>query len=143
MKRCGATRRIMPTTPFEIDMELLANVPLLEGLQPEDYTQLAPFLETRVYEQGDTLFLKGDPGGALIIILDGEVELFIFDESGSHIVLSVVGSGGFFGEVTLFDRGQRSTNARATKHTRAVILRQEVMITYLRKYPDSAIHIIN
>ncbi len=128
---------------FEIDLTLLSSVPLLEGLQPEDYKQLVPFLEPRIYELGDTLFIKGDPGGALIVVLDGEVELFIYDETGSHIVLSVVGSGGFFGEVTLFDGGPRTTNARATKHTRAIVLRQEVMIGFLRKYPDAAIHIIS
>ena len=128
---------------FDVDINVLAHVPLLEGLQPEEFRQLSQYWETRVYELGDTLFIRGDPGGELIIVLDGEIELFIYDEGNAHVVLNVVKSGGFFGEVTLFDRGARSTNARAIKTTQTIVLRQEVMIAFLRKHPDSAIHIIN
>jgi CRP/FNR family cyclic AMP-dependent transcriptional regulator len=127
----------------ELDYALLAQVPLLEGLQMDDFSQLAPFLEARIYEPGDTLFLKGDPGGALIIVLDGEVDLFVYDDSNKRVVLSSVPAGGFFGEVTLFDQSARTTNAMATRHTRIIVLRQEVMISFLRKHPDSTIHIIN
>ncbi|MHB8624866.1 MAG: cyclic nucleotide-binding domain-containing protein [Aggregatilineales bacterium] len=127
----------------DLDFALLAQVPLLEGLQMDDFGELAPFLEARIYEPGDTLFLKGDPGGALIIVLDGEVELFVYDGNNKRFVLSAVTVGGFFGEVTLFDQSTRSTNAMATQHTRVVVLRQEVMTSFLRKHPESSIHIIN
>ena len=126
----------------ELNYALLAQVPLLEGLQMDDFTELAPSLEAQVFEPGDTLFLQGDPGGALVIVLDGEVELFVYDDTNKRVVLSVVKAGGFFGEMTLFDQSTRSTNARSTQHTRIVVLRQEVMTSFLRKHPESAIHII-
>jgi len=64
---------------------------------------LAPNIETRNYEKGETLFLKGDKGGALLIVVSGTVELFVYDENRTRIVLSQVKEGGFFGEVSLFD----------------------------------------
>jgi CRP-like cAMP-binding protein len=126
-----------------IEFGFLANVPLLAGLTPEDFSQLVEFTETRRYESGETLFLKGDPGGVLIVVIEGEVELFIYDDNNRRLVLSQVGSGGFFGEITLFDSSPRTTNALATKPTRIMLLRREVMVTFLQKYPDASIHIIN
>ncbi len=121
----------------------LATVPLLEGLQPDDLNALAPNFESQTYEKGDTLFLKGDPGGALLIVLSGKVELFVYDENQNRILLSQVTQGGFFGEITLFDSSERTANAIATETTHVLLLRQKVMVDFLVKHPDAAIHILN
>ncbi len=126
-----------------IEFSQLAHVPLLEGLQPDDFTELQPFIQTRVYGTGETVFLEGDKGGALMIVISGEVEIFILNDSNARIVLSHVTKGGFFGEVTLFDNGTRSTNARATQPTQIIILTQDVMVGFLQRHPDTAIQIIN
>ena len=128
---------------FTLSPTMLATVPLLEGLSPEDLVALSPSLEKRTYDAGETLFLKGDPGGALLIVVTGSVELFIFDEHESRILLSPVKAGGFFGEVSLFDGGERTANAIATETTQVVILRQDVMVAFLYKNPKAAIHVIN
>ena len=126
-----------------INQSTLASVPLLEGLAPDDLKVLTPQIDTRIYDKGDTLFLQGDPGGALLIVVSGAVELFIYDENKNRVVLSVVKTGGFFGEVSLFDNSVRTANAIATELTEVWILRQEVMVNFLRRQPDAAIHIIN
>ena len=128
---------------FTLSHATLATVPLLEGLSPEDLVALAPDLEQRTFDAGETLFLLGDPGGALLIVVSGSVELFIFDENQSRILLSQVKTGGFFGEVSLFDNGLRTANAIATETTQVVILRQAVMVEFLYKNPKTAIHVIN
>src|SRR5579872_6025311 len=87
-----------PSTNYGV----LASVPLLEGLAADDLAALAPNIEHRIYEKGETLFLIGDPGGALLIVVTGAVDLFVFDDDNKRIVLSQVVAGGFFGEVSLF-----------------------------------------
>ncbi len=126
-----------------INTATLAAVPLLEGLQAEDLAALIPQIQTRTYEKGETLFLTGDPGGALLIVVSGVVELFVYDENQNRIVLNQVGGGGFFGEVSLFDNGPRTANAFATETTEILVLRQEVMVDFLRRHPDAGIHVIN
>jgi CRP/FNR family transcriptional regulator, cyclic AMP receptor protein len=121
----------------------LAHIPLLEGLQPDELTALEPHIEHRQYTKGETLFLKGDPGGALMIVKGGSVELFLYDEEGNRLVLNVVTTGGFFGEVTLFDKEPRTTNAMATEDTDVLVIRQETMVAFIHKHPDAAIHMIN
>ncbi len=129
--------------PPNFNLNALASVPFLEGLHPDDLHALAPRIESCTYEKGETLFLMGDRGGALLIVMSGAVELFIYDDNESRIVLSTVTTGGFFGEVSLFDDGLRTTNAIATEDTHALILRQEVIVDFLRKHPDAAIHMIS
>jgi len=126
-----------------INQSTLAGVPLLEGLPPDDFNVLAPHIQTRMYDKGETLFLQGDPGGALLIVVSGAVELFIYDENNNRVVLSVVTAGGFFGEVSLFDNSARTANAIATELTEVLILRQDVMVDFLSKHPSAAIQIIN
>jgi CRP/FNR family transcriptional regulator, cyclic AMP receptor protein len=122
---------------------VLMAVPLLEGLSPDDLNVLTPNIETCVYEKGETLFLIGDPGGALMIVASGVVELFVYDDDEKRIVLSRVALGGFFGEVSLFDNTLRTANAIATERTEILILRQNVMVNFLRRHPDAALHVIN
>jgi len=121
----------------------LTTVPLLEGLSPDELNELMTHVEVKNYETGDVVFLQGDPGGALLIVASGTVELYIYDENQVRIVLSQVKAGGFFGEVSLFDKGERTANAMATEATEILILRQAVMVNFLRAHPDTAIHMIN
>ncbi|MEP7289229.1 MAG: DUF1003 domain-containing protein [Chloroflexota bacterium] len=125
------------------NLNTLARVPFLEGLHPDEINALAPHVETFNYDKGDNVFLAGDPGGALLIVSYGTVELFIYDESQNRIVLSQVKGGNFFGEVSLFDHGVRTANAIATEATQVLIIRQAVIVDFLHKHPDAAIHMIN
>src|SRR5689334_8583441 len=111
---------------------ILSSVPLLEGLSPDDLNALAPNIESRVYQKGETLFLKGDKGGALLIVVDGGVDLFVYDDDEKRVLLSHVSAGGFFGEVTMFDNSARTTNAIATVRTTIFVVRADVMTNFLR-----------
>ncbi len=133
----------MTTHQPPINYGHLAAVPLLAGLQVEDFNALAPHIETRTYEKGAALFLKGDKGGALLIVIEGMIDLFIYDDDGNRVVLAQVTAGGFFGEVSLFDNSTRTTNAIATQTTQVIVLSQKVMTEFLIKQPSAAIHIIN
>ena len=125
-------------------LNTLTEVPLLEGLHPDDLSALAPHVEMRKYGKGDTLFLKGDPGDSLMIVVSGNVELFLYDDLGEdRIILSQVSSGGFFGEVSIFANDKRTANAMATETTEVIIIRQKVLYDFLRKHPEAAIHMIN
>ena len=125
-----------------INYSKLVAVPLLEGLHAEDFKALAPDIEIKRYSPGEILFHQGDAGGALMIVAHGAVELFIYDDNQTRVVLEHVDEGGFFGEVSLFDGSARTANAIATAPTEIWLLQHEVMTNFLRKYPDAAIHII-
>lgn len=132
----------MNPTNFDA-VNLLATIPLLQTLDVDALAVIAPQTEFRSYRAGEMLFSRGDPGGALMIVLSGKIDIFIYNEHDQTIKLSVVEAGGFFGEVTLFDGSPRTTNARATETTQLLILRREIISQFFLEHPQAAMHMIN
>lgn len=127
---------------MSIHYSMLASVTLFQGLDLQELQALLGAVETRSYAAGEKLFVEGDPGGMLMIVISGAVEIFIYGENGTPIVLNTINPGGFFGEVSLFDGSSRSTNAVARGETEVATLSREVMIDYLNNHPSAAINII-
>jgi CRP-like cAMP-binding protein len=57
---------------------------------------------------GTTIFRAGDPGDAMYVVQQGEVDIIV-----SGTVVATVGPDGMFGEMALLDREPRSTDAVA------------------------------
>lgn len=122
--------------------QILASVPLFSGLEAHEIEELIDTLHVKEFTPGEQLFMAGDPGGAMMIVLDGAVEFFVFDEAGNRLPLSTTNAGGFFGEVSMFGDTQRSANAAALVQTQIGVLERDVMEAFLHKHPVVAINII-
>ncbi|HEX9578422.1 MAG TPA: cyclic nucleotide-binding domain-containing protein, partial [Myxococcales bacterium] len=61
---------------------------------------------------GQTIFNVGDPGGAVYIVLSGEVELFFVDATGDRVLLEVAHPGDVFGEISLLLDGPCTATVR-------------------------------
>ena len=124
-----------------IDFSTLASVPLLAGLDPEELVDLAPHIEVRDYRRGDTIFLQNDPGGDLLIVAKGLVELFVYDDDQQRIVLNTAGNRRVFRRGDLVQQRRSHGHAMATDQTEILVVKQKVMIDSYR-HPDAAIHVI-
>ncbi len=80
---------------------------------------------------GEALFDAGDPGDALYIVVDGEID--VVTEDG--IVLERLRSGACLGEIALLDGGVRNAGARARE---AVRLKRLDRDSFNRILPTSA-----
>ncbi|MCX6127128.1 MAG: cyclic nucleotide-binding domain-containing protein [Proteobacteria bacterium] len=68
------------------------------------------------FEAGDLVFSKGDPGGDLLFIDSGHIEIFIQNEKES-VVLAQMGPGEIIGVMTFLTKDTRLASARATEPT--------------------------
>lgn len=66
----------------------------------------------RVYDAAQTIFHMGDPGDAMYVVDEGQVEICI-ESQGSSVVVARMGKGEFFGEMALVDNSPRSASAVA------------------------------
>ena len=74
----------------------------------------AAALRVRRFRRGETIFHAGDPGDSLFIIAAGLVKITIPPTTGSEpAILTTIGPGGFFGELSLLDGAPRSATAVA------------------------------
>ncbi|HMK71996.1 MAG TPA: cyclic nucleotide-binding domain-containing protein [Myxococcaceae bacterium] len=94
--------------------ELLARVPLFQGLDPAERTRIAAIAEPRTLSSEEPLFREGDSGDALWVLLDGSVEVMKRDASGRHQLLATVSAPSVLGEASLLlEDGPRSASALA------------------------------
>jgi CRP-like cAMP-binding protein len=86
---------------------------LFGTLPPELLTQLRGQTALRRLHRGDVIFEKGDPATNLFVVFSGRVAIVARAADGRESVISVLGPGALFGEMSMFDSGVRSANARA------------------------------
>ena len=100
---------------------LLEQTPVFAGLPQRILGRLAAQLFEKAYAGGEPIFLEGDPGRGLYVILEGGVEITRATSNGEQRLASL-GLGACFGELALIDDLPRSATARATAPSRLLIL---------------------
>jgi CRP/FNR family cyclic AMP-dependent transcriptional regulator len=118
--------------------ELLASIPLFASLEPPVLQALEARMQRRTFERGETIFLKGDDGDTLYVILTGEVKIVLASPGGQESILIVFGDGDFFGEMALFDAKPRSADAVAVGTTAMLTLHRREFEQFVRENPEVA-----
>jgi NADH dehydrogenase len=80
------------------------------------------------FRAGDYIFREGDPPSNFYVLEDGEVELLPSTRNGDGDgeVVSVLGSGSFFGERALLNKGPRRMSVRARTDVNVLVLGKNV-----------------
>jgi CRP/FNR family cyclic AMP-dependent transcriptional regulator len=123
--------------------DLLARLPLFQGVPPQALDGLLRQVRTRGYNRGTVIFHKDDPGSTLYVILKGAVSIVMPSSEGKDLVLSILSAGDFFGELSLLDEEPRSATATAVDDgTQTLIVPREAFLDLLRGHVDMAINIL-
>jgi CRP/FNR family transcriptional regulator/CRP/FNR family cyclic AMP-dependent transcriptional regulator len=111
---------------------------MLDELPPEEREPLAAVLRRRTYRRGEVVFHLGDPGQTLHFVRRGRLKIVIPGESGEEAVLTVVGPGDMFGEITLLDGGPRSATVTALEEVETATLSRSDFLELLHRSPAVA-----
>ena len=111
--------------------ELLANVPLFEGLSKKHLKQVSA-LATRIdAPEGKVLTREGEAGREFILILEGGVEIKRGDE-----VIATRGAGSYIGEISLIEHTPRTATVVATSAVVLDVIGQREFATLLEDEPE-------
>lgn len=83
---------------------------------------------------GDPIFSAGDPGGDLLFIEAGSVEVYI-EKNGQEIHLAKMEAGEILGVMTFVTRGARMASARALSETRIKKIPSTQVQRYIATFP--------
>jgi CRP-like cAMP-binding protein len=109
-----------------MDPAILRQTAIFEDLDDAEIQQVADICHEQTYATGDHIFKEGEPGNRLFLILDGRVRISRDIPGSGEEALSVLQPGACFGEMAVFDRTARSTDAIADVTCRlATITRPE------------------
>ena len=124
------------------EADLLKEVPLFHLLDEHERAELAAQLDVVQFSTGEIIYNYGDPGDAIYVVSEGEVELFFKNDTGERIVLEIATRGDFFGELSLLDSGTRSASVSVTKDTTALRLDRGDLEKFLRLRPEAAMDLL-
>jgi CRP/FNR family transcriptional regulator, cyclic AMP receptor protein len=124
------------------EAQSLARVPLFQRLEPHELEHLAEDLEQVNYRAGEVIFHEYDTGDALYVVEQGSVRIWVTDEDVQQVTLAELIPGQFFGELSVLDRGQRSSSASAIVDTHLHRLSSDNFQRFLMAHPDCAIDVI-
>src|SRR5262250_2637691 len=102
-------------------LRFLGNVPLFAGLSQKQLGKLLVKLFEKEYAVDETVFLQGDPGKALFIVLSGKI-LILRSRNAVEEQVASLDQGSYFGELALIDDQPRSASARAAEPSLLLIL---------------------
>jgi CRP/FNR family transcriptional regulator/CRP/FNR family cyclic AMP-dependent transcriptional regulator len=102
--------------------ELLRTVPIFAELSEVDIQALARLTTRRRYPKDTVVFFENEQGDTLFMILEGRVRVTILGDDGREVILSVLGPGDFFGEISLLDNEPRSATAIAAEESELLLL---------------------
>ena len=135
-------------SPAAYDTELISKAPNLKpgtlrrikvfaGFSDEQLNRLVRHMELVEAKPFEQVVRQGTPGDAMYLILQGEVRVRMMIE-GKESILATLGSGDFFGEISLFDHGPRS--ADVIVNTESILLRfsASAFEKLVRSEPDLA-----
>jgi CRP/FNR family transcriptional regulator, cyclic AMP receptor protein len=87
-----------------------------------------------VYSQGEMIFSQGDPGGDLLFIDSGTVEIFIV-KNGQEISLAQMSGGEIIGVMTFLTKDARLASARAILPTKIKKIPSVHVQKYISTFP--------
>ncbi len=126
----------------DAEQTVLSRAPLFEALDEEGARALRQKVAEVRLARGDRLFGEGDDGECLYVVLDGKIKLTRAAPDGRENLLSVLGPGEMFGELSLFDPRPRTSSASAVTDARLAALAHDALRPWLTGRPGVAMHLL-
>jgi N-acetylglutamate synthase-like GNAT family acetyltransferase len=113
--------------------DVTRRVRLFQGLGDWEIERLRAICSEQRFRQGQAVFAEGDPGQALFIVVDGEVQI-VTDGEG-HQVLGMIAPGEVFGDLALVDGLPRSASAVCTADSTLLMLEASAFRQLADRHP--------
>ncbi|MDD5675653.1 MAG: cyclic nucleotide-binding domain-containing protein [Chitinivibrionales bacterium] len=98
-------------------IDLVRELPVFQDCSLSQLVQIERVMHKRLYRKDEIVFNEGEPGAGMYIVIHGEVAIRKRVAAEKQIVLAVIGTRHFFGELALLDEIPRSASAVAVEET--------------------------
>lgn len=126
----------------KIDETVIHSAPLFSALDEESAASLRGTMISVKVAKGRTLFKEGDAGDRLFVVVEGKLKLGTSSSDGRENLLSILGPGEMFGELSLFDPGPRTATATAVTDCRLLALAHDQVIGLVTAHPRVSLELL-
>jgi hypothetical protein len=120
-----------------VDPRALQRVKILAGLNDAQLQRFAEFMEVEKVPQWAVIVKQGDPGDTMYLIIQGELRVRM-NVLGKETILTTLGPGEFFGDISLFDHGPRSADVVANTDSMVLKITARAFEELSKKAPELA-----
>ena len=99
--------------PANVSTLLLRNVPLFSVLPENQLALLTGVVSRKSFPRATTIIAAGDVTESLYVVISGRMKVMMSDDEGREVILAILGTGEYFGEMGLVDDSPRSASVVA------------------------------
>lgn len=123
-------------------VELLQKVSLFQNVQEEELSRIAALLTARDCPKDTHIVTQDEPGDSMFIISRGRVKVVLYGDNGREVILTLLKTGEFFGEMALLDDLPRSANVIAHEDSQVLILKRDQFAEHIKNSPTTALNVM-
>jgi len=135
-------KNISNETDIDNKLLLLAECFLFRHLEPEELDKFVTSTNLRKVEADHVVIQKYDQSTEMYIIISGRVSLTTTSDKGKELSLGVLGEGNIFGEMSLFDRKERSATITAIEPCKFLVISQLPFVKLVSDNPRIALKLL-
>lgn len=125
------------------EVDYLRSIPMLSKLDSSKLKLLAFTSRLVEYQDGEYLFRKQDPADAVYLIMRGNAEVVIEDETSGSVQVALVRSeGDLIGEMAVISQQSRSASIRAQGSLSVLCMEGEMFVQLLTGNSDVALDVM-
>ncbi|MBK8012747.1 MAG: Crp/Fnr family transcriptional regulator [Deltaproteobacteria bacterium] len=122
--------------------ELLQKVSLFQNVEKDELDRIASLLAPRECAKDTQIVAQDERGDAMYIIAKGRVKVVLYGDNGREVILNILKSSEFFGEMALLDDLPRSATVIAVEDSTVLILKRDQFAEHIRKSPTTALNVM-
>ena len=122
--------------------EAVRKAPLFTALDEASAATLRASMTGVKLSRGQVLFKEGDAGDQLFVVVDGKLKLGTTSNDGRENLLSILGPGDMFGELSLFDPVPRTATATAVVDSKLLALANYQVIGLVKEHPQVSLQLL-
>ena len=127
---------------YKDDDPIIRKAPLFSALDDQAALELRQSMVALKLNKGQVLFKEGQEGDRLYVVVHGKIKLGTTSGDGRENLLSILGPGEMFGELSLFDPEPRTSTATAVTDARLVSLAHEAVIGLVTSNPQTSLELL-
>ncbi len=121
---------------------IIRKAPLFSALDDDASHALRASMVALKLNKGQVLFKEGQEGDRLYVVVHGKIKLGTTSADGRENLLSILGPGEMFGELSLFDPEPRTSTATAVTDVRLVSLAHDAVMGLVTSSPQTSLELL-
>ncbi|HAM70887.1 MAG TPA: hypothetical protein DCM86_04510 [Verrucomicrobiales bacterium] len=111
----------------DLPPEKLRRIKSLAKFTDAELGEFLKFVDVTPCSRGTTLFVEGNPGDSMFLIVEGQLRVYSTKAGGERVTLRMLQSGDAFGDLALFHNMNRTASVEAVTDSVLIQLSQAAL----------------